>query len=214
MGVKSRPVPLPTHVAATEPALSPLAAQQATAQPKPEPVENTDMAITETALPVADTPSIPVQAGTDSERQARPPATSLGDVQPDAIAGDPPRPAQAVLEVAAGETPSAFEFWSQVLERMAAVDRMLYSYMQDTQAYTDGKRVLISGGDVFLTFMQNNAPARERIKTVIQQVSGQRYGIGPYKPAGQAAAKQVTTQDTLKQWSAMGVDVQYDNREE
>ena len=105
--------------------------------------------------------------------------------------------------------PQPFPPWSQVLEQMATVDRMLSSYMKGTSAYLSGSRVLIQGSSVFLTYMRENTYAREKIKTVIQQVSGNRYGIGPYEGPGmdgQGDAKPAYDA-TLQEWAAKGVDV-------
>ncbi len=101
-----------------------------------------------------------------------------------------------------------FEPWPQVLEKMAGADRLLYSYMKGSKAYTNGTHVLIDGGDMFLTFMRENDTANERIKTAIAQVTGHRYGIGPYK-AAEAKKTQNTAEDTLREWEEKGVAVEY-----
>jgi DNA polymerase-3 subunit gamma/tau len=122
----------------------------------------------------------------------------------------PVRPEQESAAEAIPDVPVPLPLWPQVLEQLSNTDKMLYSYMKDSTAYTDGRRVLIDGGDIFLTFMQDNDQARERIKTVIQLATGRRYGIGPYKaPAQDAGAAPKSGMDTLREWEAKGVEVQY-----
>ncbi len=106
----------------------------------------------------------------------------------------------------AAEEPVPFEDWDGVLRQMAAVDRMLSSYMKGTSAYLAAGRVLIGGGDLFLTYMRENAYAREKIKAVIEQVSGKRYGIGPYEAEQQSPAAP-TAETTLREWAEQGVVV-------
>lgn len=111
-----------------------------------------------------------------------------------------------------------FEPWPDVVSRMSGINTMLYSYMKNATAYTDGKRVLIDGGDMFLSFMRTDEKAGEQIKSVIQDITGTRYGIGPYtkEDAAQtsshtgAQSKQVTARDTLEQWEQQGVKVEYE----
>lgn len=178
------PQPVPVIAApAPKPAIQAVPAVQhvQAAQPKPEP----EMA------------PAPVQVP-----EPEPPPQPEPEPIPEAV---PPPP---VVESADG-SPQPFPTWGEVLQQMAAVDRMLSSYMKGTSAFLAGNRVLIQGSSVFLTYMRENAYAREKIKTVIQQVSGNRYGIGPYEgPAGDAAstAKPIH-EETLEDWASKGVDV-------
>lgn len=103
-----------------------------------------------------------------------------------------------------------FAPWAQVVESMAETDRMLYSYMKGSSAYTDGKRVLIDGGEMFLSYMREYNEASEKIKKSIEQVTGRRYGIGPYTPPEGSKSREITAQDTLRELEAKGIPIEYE----
>ncbi|MFV0412288.1 MAG: DNA polymerase III subunit gamma/tau [Oscillospiraceae bacterium] len=123
-------------------------------------------------------------------------------------AAKPPVEAQAQ----AGGEPLPFAQWAEVVAAMAAKDRMLHSFMKNSSAYADGRRILIDGGDMFLTYMRDNADSSEIIKEVIQQVTGNRYSIGPYtgEPKKQQKPPRQTTEETLKEWEKLGVEITYE----
>ena len=112
------------------------------------------------------------------------------------------------------ETP--FEPWAKVLEVMQGKDKLLSAALKDSRAYYDGKRVLIDGSELFLEYMRKNEFSSEMVKSVLQQVTGVRYPIGPYKKKrGQETENQPMTADaTLEQLSSAGVDVVYINETE
>ncbi len=163
---------------------------------------------------VEDTPAQTPPAQTEQVQAMPAPASAAADA--DATAERPPEPPVPQAEPladdsATADTPVAFAAWPDVVARMAGVDRMLHSYMKDAAAYTDGRRILIDGGDMFLSFMRKYDAANEKIKAVIFEVTGTRYGIGPYiGPAQDTQAKPVTAQDTLRAWQEKGVPVEYD----
>lgn len=112
------------------------------------------------------------------------------------------------------ETP--FEPWAKVLEVMQGKDKLLSAALKGSRAYYDGKRVLIDGSELFLEYMRKNEFSSEMVKSVLQQVTGVRYPIGPYKKKrGQETENQPMTADaTLEQLSSAGVDVVYINETE
>ncbi len=118
----------------------------------------------------------------------------------------PPLPVAApISDLPDGIQP--FTHWPQVLEKMPGTDRLLSSYMSGSRAYTDGIRVLIDGGQMFLAYIRANQNARETIKTVIESVCGKRYGIGPYEGGAAETIRQRTAKDTLMEWEKKGVTV-------
>ncbi len=125
-------------------------------------------------------------------------------IQP--IAEMPPLPvAEPITELEDGI--QIFTQWPQVLEKMLGTDRLLSSYMAGSRGYTDGVRVLIDGGQMFLAYIRANKNASETIKTVIESVCGKRYGIGPYEGPTAENIKQKTAKDTLMEWEKKGVTV-------
>ena len=99
---------------------------------------------------------------------------------------------------------------------MQGKDKLLSAALKDSRAYYDGKRVLIDGSELFLEYMRKHEFSSEMVKSVLQQVTGIRYPIGPYKKKrGQETENQPMTADaTLEQLSSAGVDVVYINETE
>ncbi|MBU3806519.1 MAG: DNA polymerase III subunit gamma/tau [Candidatus Fournierella pullistercoris] len=109
--------------------------------------------------------------------------------------------------------PQLFEPWSKVVELLQQKDKMLYAYLEKSQAYCDGKRVLIDGSKTFRDFIRVNKESQTRLKELIEQVTGQRYGIGPYmQKSATATAGGHTIEDTLKELMAQGVNVVYNEK--
>lgn len=117
----------------------------------------------------------------------------------------PTPPKEVVAQAPAGLQP--FDGWAQVVEGMKGMDRMLHSFMISSKAYLDGKRVLIDGGEMFLTYMRDYPEATEKVKTSIEQVTGVRYPVGPYKK-DDIGKPTSTIEQTLDDLKALGVDVE------
>lgn len=103
---------------------------------------------------------------------------------------------------AATQEPQQFESWAQALEKISEKDKALYSFLHDSKAYLKGKRVLIDAGDTFTEYIRANEYSKELIKDALLQVTGVRYGIGPYVKQSGPAEK--TALDQLRE---MGVEV-------
>lgn len=116
---------------------------------------------------------------------------------------EPPAPARTV-----GSHPQPFAPWTQVLEALSGADPAMFSFLQGSKAYYDGKRVLIDCNEPFRDYMRKDKSTYTRLKKVILDVSGVRCGIGPYeKPKAAKDAQGVSMEDTLKAMQNLGVDV-------
>ena len=104
-----------------------------------------------------------------------------------------------------------FDQWKAVVECTAALDPMVYSFLKSTKAYFDGRRVLIDGGEVFMEFIRSSKSVGEVIKNAIQQTTGQRYGIGPFKQETRGETPAETAKKTLAEWEQKGVLIEYEN---
>lgn len=115
-----------------------------------------------------------------------------------------PKPVRTVAK-----EPQLFPQWQAVLELIAENDPMLNSYLRGTQAYYDGRRVLIECSDDFRDFMRRSKETSKNIKQYIYQVTHIKCGIGPYeKPAAAASnAPAADVEETLRQMKDLGVDV-------
>lgn len=219
-------VPQPLPVSSSAPMSAPAQVQE-TPQPPVQQVADEQIP---TATPAAEVPfditetkiAVTPQADSPDLSPANEPQVMDNSIAAEIANSNEPPPqakteeaqAAAPAPIANAEAPDGvqpFSEWSEVINLMAGIDRMLYSYMKGSSAFLDGGRVLIQAGDMFLSFMRENEFAAERIKTVIQQVTGKRYGIGPYKAAQGGAQNQMpTARETLKKWEEMGVEVKYE----
>ncbi|WP_367926297.1 DNA polymerase III subunit gamma/tau [uncultured Ruthenibacterium sp.] len=109
-----------------------------------------------------------------------------------------------------GVTEQVFAQWDSVIQAMETKDTLLYVNMKGTKAYYDGRRILIDGSDLFLEFMRQNEYSTELIKSTIQEITGIRYAIGPYKKKTQEK-QQNTAQQTLQLLEQQGVEVIYED---
>ncbi len=165
--------------------------------------------------PQADTTNVQKPKMSESSPVAVTPVQNVQKEQPQNIQeaeSAPPR--QEAPETKPEQNPHdglvLFEQWPQVVQQMASINRMLYSFMKNSKAYFDGKRVLIQADEMFITHMRETEDANSCIKRVIEQVTGKRYGIGPYTPTGnEPTEKPTSAKETLKKWQEMGVEVEY-----
>lgn len=115
-----------------------------------------------------------------------------------------PKPVRTVAK-----EPQLFPQWQAVLELIAENDPMLNSYLRGTQAYYDGRRVLIECNDDFRDFMRRSKETSKNIKQYIYQVTHIKCGIGPYEKTAVAVsnAPAADVEETLRQMKDLGVDV-------
>jgi len=106
-----------------------------------------------------------------------------------------------------------FPQWGEVLERLGKLNPAAKGALADTTAYLAAGRVLIaSDNPVFREILRNNEYTRESLKRAIMEVTGAKYGIGPYNgplPAAQAAEqkKPAPVEDILQKAREAGVPV-------
>lgn len=105
-----------------------------------------------------------------------------------------------------------FPQWGEVLERLGRSNPAAKGALTGSDAYQAGKRILIaSQNPVFREMMKSNEYTRDSIKKAIMEVTGVRYGIGPYNgPAPQSqeeAPKAAPVEDILRAAQEAGVPV-------
>ena len=86
---------------------------------------------------------------------------------------------------------------------------MLYGFLKDSKAYLQGRRVLIDGGELFLTFMRTNKNSAQRMRALISQVTGETYSLGPYDRK-KAQNQPDKAQQTFRMLQENGVPVEFD----
>ena len=181
-----------------------------------QPVQNTPGPVPPVAVqpvpPAAEQPpfSAPIAGETPPfEPELAPAATAVQQPTPaqqPVYAADVPIP-KPVRTVA--KEPQLFPQWQAVLELIAENDPMLNSYLRGTQAYYDGRRVLIECSDDFRDFMRRSKETSKNIKQYIYQVTHIKCGIGPYEKTAAAVsnAPAADVEETLRQMKDLGVDV-------
>ena len=110
--------------------------------------------------------------------------------------------------------PQPFPQWSAVLEVIAESDAMLYSFLQGTRAYYDGRRVLFECSDAFRDYIKKNKDVSKQIKETIYQVTHLNCFIGPYEAPRQEQpdSPAVSVDEALKQMQDLGVEVQIEEK--
>jgi len=159
-----------------------------------------------------------VQVAPQQVQQTAAPVATARPVQPVVPAEPavqkqtPPAPAGAPApsQTGEGEEEQPCTFWPEVIAQAQQKDPMAHGFLVGSQAYVQGKRVLIDGSATFLRFMKTNQDSAERLKTLIFEASGEHYSIGPYqKKQAPAAAKTGRAEETFQQLEDAGVPVEY-----
>ena len=91
--------------------------------------------------------------------------------------------------------------WHKVIASID--DGLLGGFLADTSAYLDEKRLLISGNDMFFSFMREHPEANTKLKECISRVLGIQRPIGPYRETdaavrAAAAEKRLLEEETEK----------------
>ena len=101
-----------------------------------------------------------------------------------------------------------FIYWPNVLADLEETDAMLISFLRNTRAYYDGRRVLFECSDAFRDYIRNNREVSKRLKETIYRVSRTKYSIGPYEePKTDDTTAAVSLDETLHTMQALGVDL-------
>ena len=87
---------------------------------------------------------------------------------------------------------------------------MVYGFIKNSRAYVQEKRVLIDGSPLFLSFMRANKDSAERIRRLIEQVTGEKYALGPYeKKKSAAGTMDEKAEETFRMLRENGVPVEF-----
>jgi len=155
-------------------------------------------------LPAQSGPSAPAPAE-KPKPASRPAPASAGEEPPPAPA---PRPAPA--DPAKDAVP--FPQWGEVLDRLGKTNPAARGALLGSSAFTAAGRVLIaSENPVFREMMKSNEYTRNSIRKAIMEVTGVKYGLGPYngplvrKP--EEAEKSAPLDDLLKKARDAGVPI-------
>ena len=151
-------------------------------------------------------PSAGETAQLPQEEPAEPEQVAMPDMEPSAA---PPETAAQPKAASTPVEPMPEERWLQVLERLNVINKMLAGALQGSHAYRRGQTVLIEcDKPIFLEMMRSNDFTRQSLKRAIAEVTGVKYGVGPYTAAPKAAVPQSSPlEDLIKQAEGMGIPV-------
>lgn len=80
--------------------------------------------------------------------------------------------------------------WEEILARLGHSNKALWGALKGSAAYLSGNRVLIQcHNPVFAQLMRSNEYTKQSLKAAIAEVTGIKYGIGPYLPPASGVEK-------------------------
>ena len=215
------PVTVPAAVSVTGTVTPPATAGFATAS-GPAPFAAAPFAAAPTAASVQVQPPVPPPAPQSAAEEAVPPPAVLdgpelapapAPAQEPVYAADVPIPKPSTAASAVRHDPLPFAQWPQVLEYLKENNAMLTSFLRDSRAFFDGKRVLIDCSEAFRDYIRKNKEISKTLKEIILNVTGVRCSIGPYdSPASSAGPTSVPMDEALKTMQELGVDIVVDDK--
>lgn len=137
------------------------------------------------SIPATKMQSESVLVPPSAETVAEPPAAAAKPIPQQLSPTPTPQPNEtypAANGLSLGGVPE-FTAWSQTLERLGKINLSIYAMMRGTKAYFNGKQVLIDvSNPVVLEMLRDNEYTKNSIKQAIFEVTGERHGLGPYRP--------------------------------
>ena len=120
-----------------------------------------------------------------------------------------PQPAEPDEKAAVPTEPMPDEQWQQVMERLQVINKSLAGALFGSHAYRRGQTVLIEcDKPVFIEMMRSNDYTRQSLKRAIAEVTGVKYGVGPYTKVNKTEAPQSSPmEDLIKQAEGLGIPV-------
>ena len=125
------------------------------------------------------------------------------------FAGMEPSSRSAPEKASAAVEPMPEEQWQQILQRLGVINKMLAGALMGSHAYLRGQTVLVEcGNPIFLEMMRSNDFTRQSLKRAIAEVTGARYGVGPYTAEKKPAAEEPSPLESLlKEAEGRGIPV-------
>ena len=197
------------------------AASQPVAFPAPQPFTSTPVAAPVAVPPVQSAAPDSVVPPVQTDDPPLPPdpeflQPELPPIpQPTAPAAPAAQPALCRREPPKEAGPlEPFGYWPAVLADLEENDAMLISFLRNTRAYYDGRRVLFECSDAFRDYIRNNREVSKKLKESIYRVSHIRCSIGPYEEpkADESGTPAVSIDQTLKSMQALGVDIKIEDK--
>ena len=125
------------------------------------------------------------------------------------FAGMEPSSRSVPEKAPAAVEPMPEEQWQQILQRLGVINKMLAGALMGSHAYLRDQTVLVEcGNPIFLEMMRSNDFTRQSLKRAIAEVTGARYGVGPYTAEKKPAAEEPSPLESLlKEAEGRGIPV-------
>ena len=202
----------PVQVAAASQPVAFPAPQPFTSAPVPAPaaVPPVQSAAPDSVVPPVQTDDPPLPPDPEFLQPELPPipqsaAPAAPSAQPAPRRREPPKEAGPL---------EPFGYWPAVLADLEENDAMLISFLRNTRAYYDGRRVLFECSDAFRDYIRSNREVSKKLKESIYRVSHIRCNIGPYEELkdNTSDTPAVSIDQTLKNMQALGVDIKIEDK--
>ncbi len=176
--------------------------------PAPAPAPKEEQ-VAETHKPVAKAEPVPepqTQTAVEEVKETVPPAYPEPAVQPTASAPvQKPKAPVDMKSIMASATP--LNSWPEVVENLKQYSKIIASAFMGTVAYESGGYLLIdSPTDIPFKLLQNPAQ-RDNLRKSVQEITGKRYVLGPYKREEKEEAKADPLEELAGNLREMGIDV-------
>ena len=81
--------------------------------------------------------------------------------------------------------------WQEVVENLKEYSKTIAMSFLDTTAYVSGNYLLIDAKtDIPFQLLKRDPEQKDRIRDAVQELTGKRYNLGPYKPPVKRVGKE------------------------
>ena len=204
-GVKAS-APLPVTAPAVEPesnkAFASDAVNEVKTTPKEESKKPSEPAKKVETAPVLEKPrqeALNIEAPKAPEREPR---TETPPAQPQRQLRREPVDMEAIMRDA---TP--LRSWPEVVDNLKQYSRVIASSFEGTTAYASGDYLLIDAKtDIPFKLLQNSSQ-RQNLRNAVQEITGKRYILGPYKKAGKEDKEKDPLEELISELKDSNVDI-------
>ncbi len=153
-----------------------------------------------------------LEAGITAHKPIAPAPTPTAEPAPTKPAEQAPKAETPTPEASAAEEMRPFDQWAEVLARLATQCPPLYGVLTDSQAMTDGERlVVITDNDLFVTLVKTDGN-KFVLMNAVQAVAGKPMRISRGRSVRREATEQAKETDPLsaflKQSAEAGVNIE------
>jgi DNA polymerase-3 subunit gamma/tau len=101
-----------------------------------------------------------------------------------------------------------FLMWPEIVENMKNYSKTIAMSFADTEAYVSGDFLLIDAKtDIAFNLLKRDPEQKERIRNSVQEMTGKRYKLGPYKPPVKEGKKNDPLNDFATKLKDKGIEI-------